>query len=252
MSINRNNAHVKGIIADANKIAKADADYASTTGGVWVSIMLKSVLARGDAKSSGLKERDDFTALLKLANLPSGGSHASERWSVAKCGALTCHKALVKNLSGLSLTPTSLYDVACYVRGTGPFAKAKEGVKPTPFNGKGLGVKGAGWAASNPNAPTVAQLKTGITLANKARNWSKTNKADDEPQTAEEWIASAAKKLKSLNDKGPKAVKRDGKVVVKARAAFDSDYLRNAVREMQKYLTSKKLNVLTGGKAKAA
>ena len=251
MTINRNNAHVKGIIADASKIAKADADYASTTGGVWVSIMLKSVLARGD-KASGLAERDDFTALLKLANLPSGGSHASERWSVAKCGALQCHKALVKNLSGLNLTPTSLYDVACYVRGTGPFAKAKEGMKPTPFNGKGLGVKGAGWGTSNPNAPTVAQLKAGIVLANKARNWSKLNKGNDDPQTAEEWIAAAAKKLKAINDKGPKAVKREGKEIVKARAAFDSDYLRNAVREMHKYLTSKKLNVVTGGKAKAA
>lgn len=204
MSIKKDNKHVVAL-------RKAAAEYAEGTGKPYFTMVEQGALA---LKTKGIADQDDFNRLLDDCRAKNGDgliekSLRSRTWSCVELGKFACVEPLFTTLRKMPVLPGvgGVYDIACSIRKTGPFAKGK----PQEKNAIGLA-----WDEKRPDAPTLDALQNALRLGNVERNKGKTRK----PQ---------AGLVDELNDMIKRlALWRDGKVNVidiktgKARKDGDS------------------------------
>jgi hypothetical protein len=189
--------------ADVVRAMKAASQIATSNTKPYFEFIEASAFA---IKSKGIGNRDDFVAMLDASRTAKGepsllDSKRSEAWSCAELGTFECVKPLFANMRKLPALPGlgGLYDIACAIRGKGPFGK-----------GKDLEDDALDWKTNNENAPSVDDLANALRLGNKQRNKGKVAKPQE---TLDKYCGAVIKYLQMARD--GKITKRgpDGKAM---------------------------------------
>ncbi len=241
MAINRNHPAIKRALEAARKVA-------TQTSAPMFDMVESFALAYADPKSKLADAKlGDFRSLVQdirlQANHPTlAENRISETWSCVELGAFKCAPELFKNIRKLPTLPglSALYDIACSMRGKGPFAE--KGMH------KGKGLCDAGWDSKaksvRADAPSTTQLAAALKLGNAARNKNKVA----EPVSFEESIKSIVARLEKFS-KGYDHKVNGKKVTV---APVKSPHLLDAIASLGKLTASNVVKLATKNGKRAA